>query len=298
MKKIKITLLVALVFFWINFVSAKSELVSITKNSITAPYKYWKITKIENWKDGQNIYITTDKNEIYSTAVSIHDRVDDKWNNWLYLGSKIKIFYYDEVEKMNLLIWDVVEVVTDWLSENDENFLRSLEKEINKTYKEKINTILIKYEKDLNKIDSEKAIKKHNKILNKVDTIISNFLMEFPQDIGLPKKDAERFSKLSYLHLKLMKIDFHKNISSKNSDKTNCELEWKVWKKVWMLQTETCITEYTDWGKTCDSSSDCQWNCIVTYPDTPAVCAKNNDVFWCKNTIENVNKWEWIMCID
>lgn len=86
--------------------------------------------------------------------------------------------------------------------------------------------------------------------------------------------------------------------SNSQVNKSECEVTGNKWQAVGISQTYTCVIQYTDWGKSCDSSSQCQWDCIVKRSDDPWMCAANNNVFGCKNTIENVAAWEWILCID
>jgi len=88
------------------------------------------------------------------------------------------------------------------------------------------------------------------------------------------------------------------NVSKNYDNKEECETSGNKWQKVWMAQVYKCVIQYSDWGKECSSSSECEWNCIMKNPEWKAFCAKDNNIFGCKNTIENVKAWEGILCID
>lgn len=84
-----------------------------------------------------------------------------------------------------------------------------------------------------------------------------------------------------------------------NPDKQACEATaGNVWRPEGMAQIPTCISTYSDAGKQCDSSDDCQGSCMVTSPDEPAVCAADSSPFGCGSSIEDFNKHGGIMCVD
>lgn len=83
-----------------------------------------------------------------------------------------------------------------------------------------------------------------------------------------------------------------------HSEKIQCESEWKRWEKVGKAQIYTCITYYRDWWNQCSSSNDCEWECIQKSEDATPFCEISNDRFGCGNSVENIAKWEGILCID
>lgn len=89
-------------------------------------------------------------------------------------------------------------------------------------------------------------------------------------------------------------VVFAENLKTKKS----CKKHGYTWKAVGIAQFYTCIEEYSDGGKSCESSSDCQGNCIQKNIDGPATCELSSDRFGCGNTVENIAKWEGILCID
>lgn len=83
-----------------------------------------------------------------------------------------------------------------------------------------------------------------------------------------------------------------------NKDKIKCESEWKSWEKVWKAQMYTCINYYKDWWNECNSSNDCKWYCIQKNINSKPFCEKSDNRFGCWNSVENIAKWEGILCID
>lgn len=84
-----------------------------------------------------------------------------------------------------------------------------------------------------------------------------------------------------------------------NPDKARCEATTgNQWRPQGMAQIPACIATYTDGGKACTTSTQCQGDCIVTDPKKSAVCAANSSRFGCRATIENFNKHGGIMCVD
>lgn len=199
---------------WVSYVE-QDQIVSIqnlttSSNINKAPdVIYGTIREIENGKDGQQIHIVTPEGKKYNTAVSVHDTI--VWENisGLYLGTRVKIYYTDEVAAMNLLIWDKVEIISVGLSHNDISFYEVLKKDINKNFQSRIETFIVNYKKKMSKYDTEKRIAINNKIVDKIEALTSNLLDKYPQDIALPKKANDLYLKLEYLKFSFMDIDFY-----------------------------------------------------------------------------------------
>ncbi|MFK7780027.1 MAG: hypothetical protein QM490_02670 [Candidatus Gracilibacteria bacterium] len=80
----------------------------LSENSM---YIEGKIYKIENGKDGNQVYINDKDGLEYSTAISIHDQVIDNDNLGLEIGNNVKIYYREILEMYpNLLIGDKIEI--------------------------------------------------------------------------------------------------------------------------------------------------------------------------------------------
>ncbi|PNK59489.1 hypothetical protein [Psychrobacter sp. FDAARGOS_221] len=81
--------------------------------------------------------------------------------------------------------------------------------------------------------------------------------------------------------------------------KVACEsVEGREWRLVGMAQTPTCVTNYTDAGKPCQSSDECQGHCMVGHDIERATCAASNSYFGCGATIEDFRVTGSIICID
>lgn len=84
-----------------------------------------------------------------------------------------------------------------------------------------------------------------------------------------------------------------------NPDKEKCEsTQGNLWQPQGMAQIPACISTYSDGGKSCTSSSQCQGECIVTNSEKPAVCAQTSSKFGCRATIEDFKQHGGIMCAD
>jgi hypothetical protein len=79
----------------------------------------------------------------------------------------------------------------------------------------------------------------------------------------------------------------------------DCAAEGGVLERVGMLQSLQCVHKYSDGGKTCESSADCEGNCIVTETDgSNPTCAIDDNEFGCKSTIEDFREHGGILCVD
>lgn len=88
-------------------------------------------------------------------------------------------------------------------------------------------------------------------------------------------------------------------IHLENPDKARCEAtQGNYWRPQGMAQIPACITTYTDAGKHCTASNQCQGKCIVTSKPESAVCANSSSPFGCRASIEAFNAGEGIMCLD
>jgi len=169
----------------------------------------WKIIDIENWKDWKQIYIETKDWKEYNTAVSFWDTVLNE-NLWLYLWNNIKIYYTDEVKSMWLLIGNKVDIISIWLSENDENFYNVIKERLDDKYQLVIDKSIKRYELKMSNYSYSKKIKINNKLIEKIDNKISELLLKYPQDIALPKKANDKYLAYTLLKFELMKINFDK----------------------------------------------------------------------------------------
>ena len=183
----------------------KIEIISEKNASV-----YGKIIKIENWKDGQQITIENNSWVKFTTAVSIHDKVINE-EIGLYLGNRIKVYYTEILEmEPSLLIWDKVEIISVWLSDNDENFHKVIKDRLDKKYQDKVNKILKNYLSKIEKYSDSKKLKINNLLIDKLEQKTSDFLNEFPQDTWLPEKANKKYLMFELLWFEVKKLDFVK----------------------------------------------------------------------------------------
>lgn len=170
---------------------------------------YWKITKIEDGKDWKQVYITTSSWIEYSTAVSLNDEIVNK-ELGIKLWNSVIVYYSEKLDWMNLLIGDKIKIVWVWLSDNDESFYNSIKSKLDSKYQNKVNDLVIKYDKIISKLSFKNKVKINNLFIDKLETKISEFLSKFPQDKWLSESDNNVYLTLSLLKLELMKLNFLK----------------------------------------------------------------------------------------
>lgn len=207
---------------WVDWKTYWNSCVATAQNKVQIAYKwecreniekniYWEITLIENWKDGKQIYVTTADWTVYTTAVWV---IGDEFVNWKYwdlvLATRVKVYYTDEVSEMNLLIWNKIEIISKWLWKNDEWLYSKIRETLDEKYQESVDSVIIKYNKLLEKYSNEKKQEITNIMVNKLELKISKFLSNFPQDLALSQTNNNKYMTLSLLKFELMKLDFYK----------------------------------------------------------------------------------------
>lgn len=92
----------------------------------------------------------------------------------------------------------------------------------------------------------------------------------------------------------------NQNIELK-SEKRECGIKGGAWQKVCLRGYKFCVMPYSDAGKPCRGSSDCQGRCVENVkPQTESLagqCQANNNPCGCFANIEN-NKLAGILCVD
>lgn len=71
-----------------------------------------KITKIENGTDGYQVFVTGQDGKTYNTAISNFDSIDGGTMADIIEGNTIRVYYYDIVEEMDLLIGDDIRILS------------------------------------------------------------------------------------------------------------------------------------------------------------------------------------------
>ncbi len=77
----------------------------------------------------------------------------------------------------------------------------------------------------------------------------------------------------------------------------SCEAAGDRWTKAGLSQSFMCIHDYSDGGKSCQSSEECEGDCIAENDGT-AYCDDSNSPFGCYRTIEDYNADVPVRCVD
>lgn len=97
------------------------------------------------------------------------------------------------------------------LSENDYNFYLSIKKGLKEKYQNHVNKMLFGYLNKLDNYSDSQKEKINEKVVQKLEEKIGNFLLQFPQDIALPEKDNNKFLMLELLKFEIQQLDFKSN---------------------------------------------------------------------------------------
>ncbi|PIE85368.1 hypothetical protein CSA08_02210 [Candidatus Gracilibacteria bacterium] len=119
---------------------------------------------------------------------------------------------YSWSEKLNKCIrpWEKNFV----LSKNDVNLFNHIKGNLPKRTLNKVDILFSKYTKKISKYSTSKQVKINNKIVKKLEKVISNLLMKYPQDSVLPNKVNNKYNALVYLKLKLQIFSNEINMNS------------------------------------------------------------------------------------
>lgn len=91
------------------------------------------------------------------------------------------------------------------LSENDQNFYNTIQKRLDSKYQNAINKIVINFENKLSKYSQSKQDRIKILMVEKIESKISHLLLQYPQDIALPKSVNNKYLSYTLLKFELMK---------------------------------------------------------------------------------------------
>jgi hypothetical protein len=94
------------------------------------------------------------------------------------------------------------------LWENDQNFYDTIKSRLDSKYQSIINKGVEKIELKLSKYTSVKADRINKALIDRVETLISQLLMKYPQDIALPAKANNLYLTLTMLKFELMQLSY------------------------------------------------------------------------------------------
>lgn len=101
----------------------------------------------------------------------------------------------------------VEETTFVWLSENDESFYEVIRWNMDESFLLVVDRFIKNYSNKLVEVNIDDAQMLNSWLIEKVETIISDLLLEYPQDIELPDNVNEKYLKLTLIKFELMKID-------------------------------------------------------------------------------------------
>lgn len=88
-----------------------------------------------------------------------------------------------------------------------------------------------------------------------------------------------------------------KNLSSVQNDEESCRATDGEWIGTGLAQTFMCVHKYSDGGKFCNSSDECEGFCIAK-EDGSGYCKNDDNPFGCYRTIENFRAGIPTICTD
>ena len=122
------------------------------------------------------------------------------WVDWVTYGNKCSAWDIEIKHE-----WECKS--SDWLSQNDQNFYETIKDRLPKKYQNKVYKVLDRYETILDeKYWVEGWFYVNEKVIKLVDKKISELLLQYPQDIGLPEKANNKYLMLTLLKFELMKL--------------------------------------------------------------------------------------------
>ncbi|MDA9129057.1 peptide-methionine (R)-S-oxide reductase MsrB [Candidatus Gracilibacteria bacterium] len=102
------------------------------------------------------------------------------------------------------------------LSENDQNFYEQIQDEFGPSFVSTVDSALDEYKDRMNmlRFSEEKKLESHQQVIQKVDTMIQDLLIQYPQDSVLPSDVNQRYMILSYLKFELQMLNFSEDTLS------------------------------------------------------------------------------------
>lgn len=95
--------------------------------------------------------------------------------------------------------------ITSNLSENDQNFYNTIKNRLDIKYQNAVDKIMLSFDKKLSKFSNNKQDIIKKIMIEKIENKISDMLLQYPQDIALPKKVNNRYLTYTLLKFELMK---------------------------------------------------------------------------------------------
>jgi len=122
----------------------------------------------------------------------IHGCIGSAWYTWSISKEKC------------IRVWE-----EDILSDNDKNYYLTIQYRLDEKYQEKVNKVVSNYKAKLNQYTS--LVKKqalNEKIISLLEKEISDFLLDYPQDIALPDNANKIYMILTLFKFELMQLSY------------------------------------------------------------------------------------------
>jgi hypothetical protein len=94
---------------------------------------------------------------------------------------------------------------TSNLSENDQNFYNTIKDRLDIKYQNAVDKVMTSFDSKLSMYSTDRKNIIKSIMIDKIETKISDMLMQYPQDIALPKNINDKYLTYTLLKFKLMK---------------------------------------------------------------------------------------------
>ena len=89
----------------------------------------------------------------------------------------------------------------------------------------------------------------------------------------------------------------NKKTTSVPTNEESCAASGGEWVRAGLAGVFRCVREYSDGGKSCNSSAECEGPCLAR-DDNTGYCKNNDNSFGCYRTIEDFKEGIPELCVD
>lgn len=106
------------------------------------------------------------------------------------------------------------------LSQDDRALYEKIQSEFGLSFLKTVDKAIDGYEERMNmlRFSKEKKLESHEQVIEKIENLIQELLVQYPQDAVLPKGTNQRYLVLSYIKFELMMINFNEQLSVEIND--------------------------------------------------------------------------------
>jgi len=188
--------------------------VFLTISSVNAEYKiYHNIEDFEKGKwavceaatDGCNNYFMNNGKVAWGTLMVCWNDFKPEWSCTKF---KDNIMTTKMITNTDMEMISIENTSTKVLSENDQNFYNTIKNRLDTKYQNIVSKGVTKIELKLSQYSSVKADRVNKTVINRIETLISQLLIKYPQDIALPAKANNLYLTLTMLKFELMQSNY------------------------------------------------------------------------------------------